>query len=65
MIQMNLTTQQKQTHRHRKQQMVTKGERKCGEGIIRSLGFKKEKRRIYTNRSVANDRDRNLSEIWG
>ena len=63
MIQMNLTTQQKQTHRHRKQQMVTKGERKCGEGIIRSL--KKKKRRIYTNRSVANDRDRNRSEIWG
>ena len=35
---MNLFTKQKQTQRHRKQTMVTKGERE-GEGYIRGLGL--------------------------
>ena len=35
MIQINLFIEQKQTHRHRKQTMVTKGERQGGEDILR------------------------------
>ena len=38
MIQINLFTKQKQTHRHRKQAMVIKGEM-CGGRSIRSLGL--------------------------
>ena len=39
MIQMNLFTKQKQTHRHRKQTMATKGDRVCGGAWTGCLGL--------------------------
>ena len=39
MIEMNIFIKQKQTHRHRKQIMLIKGEKRLGEGWIESLGL--------------------------